>query len=148
MAKIPFLIVSDNPTGYTGLGRIARELAERISSLSDTFEVGVAGYGGTSTKNSRYPVYPFSLKDGWVIRDLPKIWDDFAGGRRGIIFTIWNASWLNWMVNPNKLPQGDLKSFMKAKPFDLWGYFPIDSTGPKFGLSDQEKEVFSKFVRV
>ena len=144
----PFLIVSDAITGPTGLGRVTRELAVRIhDQLSDVFEVGVCGYGGTYSKKFPFSQYAVMRLENWAIPQLPQVWNDFAGDRKGIIFMVWNPSWLNWMSNPDSIPDGDLKTFMKSGRFQKWGYFPVDSEGPHGMLDKTEVEVMWGFDR-
>jgi glycosyltransferase involved in cell wall biosynthesis len=121
----PILIISDAPTAPTGLGRICRELAQRMND-DGGFRVGTFGYGGTYSSKLGFPNYPMTKTVNYVATELVEVWNDFAGDEEGIILTIWNASWCNWLANPKILGEGPLKDFLMAKPFELWGYFPID----------------------
>ena len=51
------------------------------------------------------------------VPELLDAWKDFSQGEDGVVFTIWNPSWLFWFP-PMK------------KPFTHWAYLPIDAEGP------------------
>ena len=147
--RTPLLIVSDSVTSYTGFGRVTRELAIRIhSELSDVIRLGTAGYGGNTSRAFPWQQYTIFNLQQWAMPELPAIWNDFAGDEKGILMFLFNASWLWWVAEPDKLPDGDLKGFMKAKPFESWVYFPVDSEGPNGRLSEQEFKIFSAFDRI
>lgn len=122
----PLMILSDSPLGATGLGRITRELAERIARMPE-IRLGVIGAGGTSSRHLPYPLYPTARIENWMPVELPRIWSDFAGDERGILLTIWNHTWLDWLARPDTLPEGEMKTFLQSKPFERWAYVPIDS---------------------
>ena len=145
----PLLIISDAITGPTGLGRITREVAVRIHEhLADVYRVGVCGYGGTTSRQFTFAQYPVFKLDNWAIPQLPTIWNDFAGDEKGIMFFIWNASWLPWVSNPDMLADGDLKALLKSDRFSKWGYFPIDAEGPNGRLHESQAEIMAKFDRL
>lgn len=125
--RYPVLILSDSPLGPSGLGRIAREIAERAVHIPE-IEIGFAGLGGTTSKHLPYPFYPLTRLPNYSLPDLPQVWRDFAGDRKGAIFTIWNHTWLHWLTEPKANPPGELRDFVAQKPFDLWGYIPVDAT--------------------
>jgi glycosyltransferase involved in cell wall biosynthesis len=121
------IIISDAPTSPTGLGRITRELAVRIhEDMRDDFEVAVFGFGGTRSRKLHFEQYPMTKVTNYVALELVEIWNDFVEDEEGIILTIWNASWCGWLANPQNIGDGPLRDFLMAKPFELWGYFPID----------------------
>lgn len=145
MSKTPLLILSDMPTSSTGLGRITRELADRIAgNMSDIFRVAVCGYGGTNSRHLRYMKYPVTRLNDWSMPQLPEVWQDFAGDEKGIVLAIWNASWLPWLVNPT----GEMKRFLDTKPFKKWLYAPIDAEGPNGRLPKSQGDIFKGFDRV
>jgi glycosyltransferase involved in cell wall biosynthesis len=148
MAPIPLLLVSDSPAAPTGLGRITRELAVRIhENLGDTFRLATLGYGGNYSSRFKWPQYQISRLEAWSVPDLPRVWKDFAGDEKGIILTIWNPSWLPWLADPEKLAPGTLKDFLKTKPFERWGYFPVDAEGPNGKLPAEVEMVIKGFDR-
>ena len=116
MAGRPLLILSDSVAGVTGLGRIARELADRIhADLSDVFRVGCLGVGGNYTSKLPYPNYPIQNLQNMVPLDLVSIWSDFAGKEHGTLLAIWNLSWLAWLSQPERLPPWTpLREFLGA----------------------------------
>lgn len=146
----PLLILSDMPTAATGLGRIAGELAERIAGNMPEFRVAVCGTGGTSSRHLRYTTYPVRVAPDMSIPELPFVWNDFAGDEEGIILAIWNTSWLEWMADPTRLPQGDLRIFLQGKQFKIkkWLYAPIDGEGPLGRLPKSQNRIVMGFDRV
>lgn len=124
--QVPLLILSDSPLGSSGLGRIARELAERLVTIPE-IRVGFAGLGGTWSQNLPYPFYPLQKGRTYVLEQLPEVWRDFAGDQKGVLLTIWNHTWLSWLTDPRYCPP-EMRDFIENKPFELWGYIPVDST--------------------
>lgn len=148
MSKIPILILGDAPSASTGLGRICRELCIRINEdLSDTFMVGTYGLGGPVSRRFKFQQYTITTLQNWSLPDLPRIWKDFAGDEKGIIFPIWNPSSLVWLADPTKLPAGTLKDFLMSDPFEKWLYAPIDAEGPNGLLPKEVAEVMAGFDR-
>jgi glycosyltransferase involved in cell wall biosynthesis len=144
----PLLIISDAPTSHTGLGRICRELATKIhEDLSDVFEVATFTFGGTTSRHLPFLQYPMTQSHNYVPPELPKVWKDFAGEKKGVVLTIWNPSWLRWLVDPDSLPDSQLKNFLKAGYFKTWGYFPIDGHGPDGMLPKSIVDVIDSFDR-
>jgi glycosyltransferase involved in cell wall biosynthesis len=146
---VPLLILSDSPTSSTGLSRITRELAVRIhENLSDVFEVATFGCGGTYSRQLPFMQYPMTAVNNYVTQELPQVWKDFAGDRKGVVLTIWNPGWLTWMANPKLLTEGTLRDFLSDRPFDLWGYFPIDGHTANGSLPDIIGKTIAGFDRV
>src|ERR1700739_402354 len=128
---VPLLLLSDAVTAPTGLGRITRDLAVRISQkLPDVFRLGTLGYGGMPSRNLPFPQYPWTPNKDWIVYELPEVWKDFAGDEQGILMTIWDASRLLWLSRPENCQDTALRRFLTNPPFKRWGYFPIDATGP------------------
>lgn len=132
----PLLILSDNPLGPSGLGRIGRELAQRIAKMPE-IRLGYAALGGTTSRTLPYPLYPFSK----ITRDrepleLDQIWRDFAGDEKGVILTIWNHTWLSWVGKWKQAHPG----------VEIWAYVPVDSTQADGKLP--MAEVFNSFDRI
>ena len=138
------------PTTPTGLARIAGDLAERINlALSDTFRVGVCGYGASGSRHIPYPMYTVQKAVDWTLPELPSVWYDFAGEEPGIIFAVWNASWLDWLVRPDwALRDSGLKDFLKQAQIKKWIYAPIDAEGPAGRLPDSQRKILESFDRV
>jgi len=150
MKPIPLLILSDSVTSSSGLGRITRDLAQRIHEyMPDVFRVATIGYGGIGSRNIPWPDYHIQSMENWVVKELPAAWHDFAGDGKGILFCIWDASRLLWLTNPEQYcPNVALREFLATKPFKLWTYSAIDATGPNDRLSSLLKVVLSGFDRV
>ena len=132
---IPFLILSDSPTAKTGLGRICRDIATRMhANMQDVFSVGTVGYGGPPSRKLGFPQYAIDMQE-WVISNLPEIWNDFAEGQPGILFSIWDASRLQWLMRPEMCQNRRLRDFLNKKPFKTWAYWPVDATGVNDNLT-------------
>ena len=148
MSKIPLLLLSDNPASSTGLGRITRELALRIHAhLGETFDLATYGLGGVASKRFPWPQYVINKLEGWAPTDLPRVWRDHAGDRKGVVLAIWNPSSLPWLADCEKLPAGTLKDFLRTEPFERWIYAPIDAEGPNGMLPKEVAEVMQGFDR-
>jgi glycosyltransferase involved in cell wall biosynthesis len=145
---IPFLILSDAPTSGTGLGRITRDLASRISlHMSDVLEVGTLGYGGSYSKALPFSQYSIVMQD-WVVQNLPEVWADFSGNKPGILFVIWDSSRVLWLSRPENCPDSRLREWLQTKPFRLFTYSPIDATGPHDRLTAILRHTLEGFDRV
>ncbi len=139
MTKTPLLIIGDAPSAITGLGRICRDLALNISThMSDIFEIGTLGYGGFGDRTLPFPQYSIEGMKDWFLPTLPDVWNNFAGDRKGVVLTIWDASRLLWFARPDNnvtCPEKHLRDWLQTKPFEKWGYFPMDAYGPNNRLS-------------
>ena len=148
MGKIPLLLASDNCASSTGLARITRELALRIhANLSDTCDLATYGLGGVSSKRFPWPQYVMSKLQDWAPLELPRVWRDHAEGRKGVCLFIWNPSWVPWLADCERLPNGDLKNLLRAKLFDRWLYAPIDAEGPNGKMPEEIFDICSKMDR-
>lgn len=148
MGTIPILLMSDNCASSTGLARITRELALRIhANLSETFELATYGLGGVASRRFPWPQYVMSKLQDRAPLDLPRVWRDFAGDRKGIALCIWNPSYLAWLADCEKLPNGDLKNLLRTKPFDRWLYAPIDAEGPNGKMPEEIADICGKMDR-
>lgn len=153
MAPIPLMIMSDAPTSSTGLARITRELCQRIhADMNETFELATIGYGGTYSQ--KYPWKQYTLLrmdtngEDRITPDLPGIWYDFAGERKGILLSILNPGWVSWLADPKKLPPSGLRAFLENAPFEKWIYAPIDAAGPDGKLPEKIREILGGFDRI
>lgn len=135
----PLLIISDAPSAPTGLARICRDLATRIHKhLPDIFDVGTLGYGGPGDRSLGFPQYTIEGMHEWFIPTLRDVWENFAGDRKGVVMTIWDASRLLWFArpqNPAWCADPAMRAWLLNAPFKKWGYFPIDASGPNGKLS-------------
>ena len=149
MSKTPLLLMSDSPNGSTGLGMVTGYLARLIQlHLSDVCEVAVAGLGDRGEQKQPFPVYPFSDFSGWQIPQLPWIWKQFAGDRKGIILSVLNIAWMQWFAYPEELPYGEFRDFLMSGRFDLWSYVPVDSVCLNDKLSSHEEKILRRLGRV
>ncbi len=141
--QIPILFVGDSPSLSTGLARIGRDLATQLTRLPQ-YRVAYLGRGlgahtGQGIADSRLPFMQYTYQpttdNQWGARELPDVWRNWAGGERGVIFTVWDPSRLTWFGNP--LPMGSefdgLYQFLTGDEFERWGYFAIDAEGPGEG---------------
>lgn len=150
MAKpIPLLLLSDAPTSGTGLGRITNDLATRIAEhMADTFRVATVGYGGVVSRHLPYHQYILEEHKDFVCLSLPEIWEDWAGNEKGIVMSIWDLSRLGWLAQPKTQCENiRLMNFLLEKPFELWGYLPIDAEGPNGKLTYPLKQALLGFNR-
>jgi glycosyltransferase involved in cell wall biosynthesis len=139
--KKKLLILSDSPSASSGLGRICRDLSTRIhANLSDVFDLATAGYGSPGSSKLHWLQYNLEGMSDWVCPTLPDICSDFFGNEKGTILTIWDSHRLTWLSAPRgclelfgKFP--GLQQWAMSRPFDLWGYLPIDSSGPNDRLT-------------
>jgi glycosyltransferase involved in cell wall biosynthesis len=76
----------------------------------------------------------------WLLPTLPEIIEDFAGKERCTLLCIGDAHRLTWLAAPRgcnelftKFP--GLQEWAIKRPFELWGYLPIDSSGPNDRLT-------------
>ena len=139
------LILTDNPTGNTGLGRVGRQIANRIHQhMPDVFRVGIAGIGG-GENILPYPVYPMEMKYG---DQFPYAWREHCRDGEGILLTITNAVWLEWLTNPESLPLCDLREFGMRAKMKKWAYAPVDAESAGGKLPPREAKILAKFDRV
>lgn len=146
---IPLLILSDDPSCSSGLGRITRDLALRIHEhLSDVFEVATVGYGGPGSRKLPFRSYHLHSIDNWLVPELPSIWEDFVGDQEGILFSIWDASRLYWLGMPQTCSIPFLRKWVETAKMKKWLYGAIDAAGPKDRLSFRIAETMKGFDRV
>jgi len=61
-----------------------------------------------------------TMKD-WTVYNLPEVWEDFAGTRKGAILTIWDASRMLWFSRPETCADPILRKLLEKAPFETWG---------------------------
>lgn len=149
MKAVPILVISDAPDRSTGLSRICRDLCELLSHMPQ-YRVGSLGLGALGSRQLPWQQYAIQQTSQllWGSNCIERVWSDFAGRERGIVFTIWDASRLTWFGLPGTLPDGDLKSFLASHHFAKWGYFPIDGYGPGGRLSGMTRDTIAGYDRV
>ncbi len=125
--KIPLIIVGDAPTQPTGLARIARDLAEIISStLADQIELHYVGYqpakGSWAGWSGDYPLWTFSTLEGWGRPLVARVIEVLRaqGHTRGVVWPIWDADRAYELTADGALPPG----------WELWLYPAVDAVDP------------------
>src|SRR5262249_36378374 len=108
--------------------------------------------GMQGTGSVRLPFHTYHLFNGEFGEiSLPMVWDEFSAGDAGIVMTIWDLSRLLWLARPefceNELTRQWLQQ-ARGRRFTLWGYIPIDATGPGNRLTEMAKETLLGFDRV
>jgi glycosyltransferase involved in cell wall biosynthesis len=143
----PILLWSDSPAGPSGLARITRELATRLTAMPE-FEVATVGYGSASSRKLPFHQYHWTKGDDWIVRELPEVWEDFIGDRDGILMTIMDLGRMLWLAHPEQYPNEPVCQWLQQKKPRIWAYVPIDAEGPNGKLSYPLKETICEFERV
>jgi glycosyltransferase involved in cell wall biosynthesis len=132
-----------------GLSRILRDLATHAATLPE-FRVGTLGRLGSYSRHLPFPQYTFQPHEynNWGEGSLMETWMDFAGAERGIVMTVWDPTRLTWLGMPQTLPDSPLRRWLVAKPFELWGYFPVDGTTPQGTLPSLGMGTVAGYSRV
>lgn len=135
LRQTPILFLSDSVGESTGLARITRDICALLSS-NPRFRVGSLGLGGQTSRTLPWAQYVIDERRGlWGSGDIRRVWEDFAGRQRGIVMTIWDATRTHWLARAEYCGDPTLMSWLQNGPFDLWGYVPVDATGPGDRLS-------------
>lgn len=129
MLGFPLLICGDNPALPGGLSRSGRDIASLAATLPE-FRVGYLGRGLGQRRKFPFQVYDYPESGGWGQEFLQPVWEDFSGGKDGIILTTDDPSRRGWFATSAQFPPGMEKFLGAGREFAKWGYFPIDSTGP------------------
>jgi glycosyltransferase involved in cell wall biosynthesis len=149
MTPTPLLILSDAPSASSGLGRITRDLATRIAStMPDVFRVATLGYGGAGSSALPFFQYFIHSIEGWIVPELPAVWEDHVGQEEGILLVIWDPSRVGWLADPRQCPHTGLRQWLERTPMKKWIYGAIDAPGPFGGLSIQLSTALKGFDRV
>ena len=112
------------------------------------FELATVGHGGCGNYHLPFRQYSWQFNDDFIIRDLPDVWQDFAGERRGIVLTIHDPSRMLWFARPEACDDPRIRQYLASAPFEKWGYFAIDATGPNNKLSGVLKECLLGYDRI
>jgi len=86
-------------------------------------------------------------EDNWGEMRFEECWRDFARDDKGVVFSVWDASRVRWLVAPSHLPSA-LITFLNSDQFQRWGYFPLDATGPNNRLTQINADTIKRFDRV
>lgn len=154
---IPFLFLGDSPDRHSGLARIGRSLAHKLS-LYDKYKVGYLGVNGVGTSKLKFEQYfcnSYNIGDaetGRAMGDvLPRVWRDFSGDKGGILFAICEPSWLLWLACPEyarATGYGALADFLERKDIHKWLYAIIDAEGPHSKLCCVYNEILAGFDKI
>lgn len=148
MNQLPILLLSDSVDQHSGLARITRDLCT-ILSRNPRFRVGSLGRGGNPARSLPWTQYVIDERGGmWGEGDLPHVWRDFAGSRRGVVLTIWDLTRTLWLARPEYSGDESLAAWLREGHFDLWGYVTLDATGPQDKLSAQSTDCLLGYNRL
>lgn len=126
MTPTNILFLGDSPNLNTGLARIGRDLASLTATLPE-FNVAYLGRGGKYNSKLPFQQYNFHESEQWGELQIESVFNDFCGSEKGVIFSIWDASRLNWFGASNTNLPSNLYNFLTSDRIKKWGYFPIDS---------------------
>ena len=148
MPQIPILFLSDGVDQSSGLARITRDLCTMLVS-NPRFRVASLGYHSCGTIKLPWAMYAMANNEFGEL-SLPYAWQDFSRGEPGIIMTVWDISRLLWLARPEYLQDEDLKQriIQLRRTAKVWGYFPVDSTGPGDRLTTMAKETLLGLDRI
>lgn len=146
-ASIPILLVGDCPSQTSGLARIIRDLATLLAA-DPRWRVATLGWMGAGSQRlpfTAYHMYPGEMGEA----SLPSVWDEWCQGEQGIIMTVWDATRLVWLAQPQHAPEV-IREWLEARrsSFKLWGYFPLDSCGPNGKLTGLVRDVMLGYDRL
>lgn len=149
MTPIPLMFYSDSPCLPSGLGRITRELATRVVADLPQYRVATLGRGGLGANELPFMQYNYRSAQGdeWGIDALRKAWMNFAGDQEGVILTIQDPSRMYLFTHPDNLSV-EYEDFLKNGKFSRWGYFPIDSYGPRGKLTGLSAAALDGYNRI
>src|SRR5271163_2797831 len=109
------LLVSDSISSHLGLARITRDLASRIHfNLHDEFRIATAGWKGNGMTDYPWKDYPIHEIEQWLLPELPKIAQHFAGDEELIVMFISDPSRLGWFAHPDWCPMLDLAEWCRS----------------------------------
>lgn len=152
MTRKKLLFLSDAVSSTTGLGRITRDLAMRVHHTIPEFEVASVGYGGNGSVKLPWPQYHLHDIRGWLVPELPEVWNDFVGEDECILMCVWDMSRLFWLGNPKTCHIPVLRTFVeearKQGKLKLWAYHAIDAEGPNGKVPGMIADTMKGFDRV
>lgn len=139
--KRPILFISDAVSGTSGLARITRDISTRVHEhLGDLYRVASYGYGSPGSSKIPFPQFVIEGMHEWLMPTLPQVCDDFFGKEKGIICTVFDLLRLTWLAAPKgasdlfgRFP--GLQHWAVNRSFELFGYIPVDSSGPNDKLT-------------
>jgi len=126
---IPILILSDCPSVQGGLSRVGRDLADLLVSMPE-FRVGYLGRGGINRRTWSWMQYNYPESAQWGEEYIEHVWNDFSGGKDGIIFSNWDLTRLLWFSQPRGTGPNLERFLGEGRNFQKWAYTPVDAAGP------------------
>jgi glycosyltransferase involved in cell wall biosynthesis len=139
------MLMSDSPSQMTGLARITKDIA-LIAAKQPEFRVASYGRGGLGSIQLPFHQYDFAEERQWGENTLRDVWTDFSRHEPGVLMTVWDPSRLGWLAQPRM--GGEMEKWLRARPFKLWGYMPVDSFGPNGRLTGYVKDALQGFDRL
>lgn len=137
----PILLLSDCPSQHSGLSRITRDLGTLLASMP---EFRVASLGLMGVGDSRLPFHTYHLHSvEFGELSLPGVWDEWSQGEPGIVMTIFDLSRVLWLARPEFAEDEGLREWLtdaRRRKFKLWGYVPVDATGPGNRLTAMSRD--------
>lgn len=155
MRPVPIMLVSDDPSTTTGLGRITRDLAHLLSA-SPLWRVATLGLGGAGSRHfpwthyhmHRYPTGAYEYGE----LSLVAAWDDFTLGTdgKGVVMTVFDVTRMLWLARPEHIADPAMQADVKRlrSRVKLWGYFMQDHEGPHGRLTRLSREVLLGYDRI
>lgn len=137
---IPILLVGDAPDQSSGLARVVRDLASILVGQPE-WRVGTLGWLGHGS--SRLPWQQYQMAYGeWGEHSLPAVWEDFAKGQPGVIFTVWDLHRILWLARPEYVEDPAMRTAIEKvrATAKLWAYTTFDATGPGDKLTVMARE--------
>lgn len=137
VTRLPLLLVGDAPNLPSGLARITRDLAERITKHIPEIELAWLGWAYEDFET--YPWRNFRITDheNWGRGDLASTWWKAFGKRPGVVMTVWDPSRCFALLEESE-----------AVPAQLWGYFPLDGVNINGSLGGPAAAAVRKYKRV
>lgn len=133
-ARIPFLLLGDGPAEPTGLGRIARDLADQIRSSDLPLDLVQVG-GSPLPLWKGWPWVPLDRGDDWGATAVQQIYADLWGQRPGILFAVWDPSRL--------YPYTQIEL-----PVQRWAYCAVDGENVSHRFGGPAQYALQQFDRV
>ena len=142
--SLPFLLVGDHPQLPSGLGRILRDLAERLAQdRALDLDVRVLGCqpegsGPDGVEGSSIPVWSFTASDDLgesIVQHAQWAWSRWWGQKEGVLLSIWDAARIHALTT------------MRG-PWQHWGYVPVDGAMPGGGWQGPAADAVRRLDRV
>jgi glycosyltransferase involved in cell wall biosynthesis len=136
---LPLLLIGDSPRRSTGLARIARDLASRISTdrTLDVELVQACPDDGQGIAWQQWPFYGLPVEE-WGAPGVPEVWRDAFGDRPGVVLTVWDPARC-WSL---------LQARSAMPETSWWGYFPVDARTKRGPFGGPAAQAVRSYQRV